>query len=130
MKRSLRFLRSNVRTDLDDEMHFHLQSTIDEYVAAGMSLDAATTKARDRFGDIVELTQTLHSLGQQRERTVERKERLSQLSQDVRFAFRSLRQAPGFPPILARSARSVGPLGSSLSAKIQTSWTVASPCRE
>lgn len=103
MKRSLRFWRSNVRADVDDEMAFHLHSAIDEYVALGMSYQQASDKARERFGDVAAIKRTLHTLGQRQERRVHRREWIQSVGDDIRFAMRQLKRSVGFAAIAVLS---------------------------
>lgn len=95
-RRYLRLLRPNAAGDVDDELAFHLQSTIDEYVAAGLSPQAARDAARRKFGDVDRIANTLYTLSQQRERTMNRSEWWHSVKQDVAFALRQLRKSPGF----------------------------------
>ena len=52
-RRYLRLFRPNNAGDVDDELAFHLQSTIDEYVAADTPDDARGEK---KFGDVDRIT--------------------------------------------------------------------------
>ena len=95
-RRYLRFARSNPAGDVQDEVAFHIQSTIDELVAAGMTPDAAREAARTKFGDIDGISRMLYNLSEQRERTMDRTEWWSSVKQDVVFGLRQLRKSPGF----------------------------------
>src|SRR5919112_239698 len=95
-RRYLRLVRANPAGDVDDELTFHLQSTIDELVAQGMPRDAAREAARKKFGDVDRITATLYNLSEQRERTMDRQELMQTLKQDVVFGLRQLRKSPVF----------------------------------
>ena len=95
-RRYARFLRGNPARDVDDELEFHLQSTIDEFVARGMTPAAAREAARAKFGDVGRIGETLYTLSRQRERRMALSERLETMRQDVVFGLRQLRKAPGF----------------------------------
>lgn len=95
-RRYLRLTRSNRTGDVDDELAFHLQSAIDEYVASGLTRDEARAAARRKFGDVEGISQTLYNLSEQRERTMDRGEWWESLKQDVAFGLRQLRKSPGF----------------------------------
>jgi len=95
-RRYARFLSGNPKRDVDEELDFHLQSTIDELIAAGMSREAARDAARRKFGDVDSIEQTLYTLSRQREKTMQRIEWWQTIKQDVSFGLRQLRKAPGF----------------------------------
>jgi putative ABC transport system permease protein len=95
-RRYMRFLRPEPTHDVDEELDFHLQSTIDELVAAGMPREAAHDAARRKFGDVDSIGRTLYTLSRQREKTMQRSEWWQTIKQDVVFGLRQLRKAPGF----------------------------------
>jgi len=78
---------------------FHLASTIDELVARGMSRESARDLAKHRFGEVGRISQTLYTLSEERERTMRRGEWWHTLGQDLVFAVRQLRKAPGFTAV-------------------------------
>jgi predicted permease len=98
-RRYLRLTHSDSAGDVDDELAFHIQSAIDEYVAAGMTHDEARAAARRRFGDVVGISQTLYTLSEQRERTMDRSDWWASIKQDVVFGLRQLRKSPGFTAV-------------------------------
>src|SRR5437870_2676336 len=95
-RRYLRFWRSDPKRDVDEELHFHLESLVEELVASGVPRDEARERAMRRFGDVDTITHTLYDLSLHRERTMQRLERLDTLRQDVRFGLRQLRKNPAF----------------------------------
>ena len=95
-RRYLRFVRSNPAGDVDDELAFHIQSTVDELVAQGMSHAAARKAAQEKFGNVERISATLYTLSQQRERTMDRQELLQTIKQDLIFGLRQLRKSPVF----------------------------------
>jgi hypothetical protein len=50
-RRYLRFWGPDVGEDVDEELSFHLEMLVEEYVAAGMAPEAARQAAGRRFGD-------------------------------------------------------------------------------
>ena len=98
-RRYLRFARSDSAGDVADELAFHIQSTIDEYVTAGMTREEASEAARRKFGDVDGISKTLYNLSEQRERTMDRGEWWASIKQDVVFGLRQLRKSPGFTAI-------------------------------
>src|SRR5436305_14335695 len=87
-RRYLRLVRSNPAADVDDELAFHIQSTIDELVAQGMTPAAARESAQKQFGDVERISATLYTLSQQRERTMSRQDLLQTMKQDLVFRLR------------------------------------------
>ena len=87
---------SNPAGDVDDELAFHIQSTVDELVAQGMSHAAARKAAQKKFGNVERISATLYTLSQQRERTMDRQELLQTIKQDLIFGLRQLRKSPIF----------------------------------
>jgi predicted permease len=92
----LRFARPNVPADVDEELGFHLEMRIAEYMRQGMSRADAEREAQARFGAVSPVRQALVDHDRSRQTRVERREHFSDLMQDVRFGVRSLKRAPGF----------------------------------
>jgi len=90
------FGERGVRRDVASEIAFHIEMRTRELVASGMSPDRARAEAIAAFGDptIIEA-----ATRDERRRVVRRKDwrdyALS-VAQDVRYAVRTLRRAPGF----------------------------------
>ena len=95
-RRYLRFWRSNVQADVDDEFHFHLQERIDDLVAQGMDARAARAEALLRFGDIEQVKGTCRELARNQESDMRRSEMLGVMRQDATYALRVMRSNPGF----------------------------------
>jgi putative ABC transport system permease protein len=87
------FRRAQVERELDEELQYHLERQIDEYVAGGMSPSDARTEALRAMG------------GVERRKDECRDARgvswLDNLRRDARFATRLLRRMPGFTVVAA-----------------------------
>jgi putative ABC transport system permease protein len=95
-RRYLRFWRSNVASDVDDELAFHLQEKADELVAAGRTPQDARDEALYRFGDLTEIKDTCRTLAVERENDMRRLEFFDAAKQDITYALRTMRSHPAF----------------------------------
>ncbi len=98
-RRYVRFWRSDLAADLDDEFRFHLETEIEELVALGMAPEAARETALRRFGDADLYRRHCRAADERRAGRERRTENLSVLAQDLRYAIRSLRRQPLFATI-------------------------------
>ena len=76
----------------DDELGFHMDMRVRDYMARGMTEEEARAAARERLGDVDELRRELDGW----DRVERRREWLSELGQDIRYGLRTLGRAPGF----------------------------------
>ena len=81
---------------VDAELDFHLAMLEDEYVAAGHSREEARRLAARRFGDVAHVRAHCERITRRHEAAMHRSELLAHLRQDLSYALRSLRSAPGF----------------------------------
>ncbi len=82
---------SNLSAAFDEEMRFHLDQRIDDYMKDGMSRDQATRAASRRLGNVaIAREQTLDA---------DTVRWLADCGQDVRHAARALRSNPGFAAV-------------------------------
>ncbi|HXD31548.1 MAG TPA: ABC transporter permease [Pyrinomonadaceae bacterium] len=93
----LQFLYSALRKgrvdrEIDDELRFHLEMTINENLKAGMSTDEATKDAFKRFGSLTRIKES--------SREVRRGITLESIAHDIRHGARLLRKHPGFSFVL------------------------------
>jgi putative ABC transport system permease protein len=95
-RRYVRFWRSNVKADVDDEFQFHVQERIDDLVARGMNPRAARDEALRGFGDLEQLKGACRALAEEQEGTMRRSEMLGVIRQDASYALRVMRASPSF----------------------------------
>ena len=101
-----RFLRidrgtSTVDRDLDEELRFHFDMTVEELVKRGLTPDQARREAARRFGDADRHREQLRAIDTDRVKHRQRVEVWSTLTQDLRYALRGLRTNPGLAAVVA-----------------------------
>src|ERR1700730_16792541 len=82
------FHKNRAELDLSDELQFHLQNQIDEYVAQGMNPKEARHAALRSLGGIEQ--------AKQERRDARKVNLIENFLQDVRFGLRTIRRSPGF----------------------------------
>src|ERR1700746_2213695 len=82
------FRKSRADNELDDEIQFHLQQQMDEYVSQGLSPEEARHAALRSLGGMQQIKEEC--------REARNVNLVSNLGQDFRFGFRILRRNPGF----------------------------------
>src|SRR5580700_2845454 len=82
------FRKDRAELELSDELQFHLQNQIDEFVAQGMNPQEARRAARQSLGGVERVKEEC--------RDMRRTNLIENFLQDVRFGFRMLRRNPGF----------------------------------
>ena len=95
-RRYLRFWGSDIDGDVDDELQFHLERRIDDYMRRGLSRADAERAARDRFGDVEGVEQQLKRHDRTRARRDDWRDVVERTWQNIRFALRSFRRTPTF----------------------------------
>lgn len=87
------------RTDVHDEIRFHLETRIDELMADGRDRAEAEQLAGAEFGDVEAAKRALGRVSARRERSRRRVEWLEELAQDLRFGWRKLLAERGFAAV-------------------------------
>ena len=82
--------------EMDAEIRFHLEMRTEQLVAGGLAPGEARAEAVRRFGDLEAATGRLRHGARRREARMLRRERFEAVGQDLAFAARQLRRAPGF----------------------------------
>ena len=95
-RRYLRFFGSDIHADVDDELRFHLEQLVDDYVARGLSPEAAVVAAQERIGDLQAIERQLKAHDRAKQRRMRGMESLRQLISEVRLAVRALLRSPTF----------------------------------
>jgi predicted permease len=94
--------RAALAADVVEELEAHVALAAEHLVARGVPPERALAQARARFGvDYDDALRTLTASAQQREKRMDRRERLAGLRQDVRLALHHVRRAPGFAAVVA-----------------------------
>jgi len=88
--------RRQVTEDVDAELAFHLARKAEELVATGLAADDARREAERRFGDLEFTRRYCRDEDVRRERGTRHMTKLHEFRQDLVYALRSLRSAPGF----------------------------------
>lgn len=95
-RRYLRFWKPDLRADINEEVQFHIDSAVEEFIASGKTRADAESLANEKFGNVGIITQTMHSLSRERELQMQRNEWWNSVAQDIRFALRQLARNRGF----------------------------------
>ncbi|HEY2896165.1 MAG TPA: ABC transporter permease [Gemmatimonadaceae bacterium] len=90
----------HIERDVDQELDFHITMRTQKLVAAGLAPDAARAKALECFGDLRTVRDDCLDIDHQRERAMRRTNHLSNLTQDIAYALRSMRQNVGFTAVV------------------------------
>jgi putative ABC transport system permease protein len=85
------FRRSDVESEMDDELRFHLERQVEKYVQSGMTPNDALRRARLEFGGEVQVREDC--------REARGVHWIETTFQDLGYGLRSLRKSPGFAAV-------------------------------
>ncbi|HWA16788.1 MAG TPA: permease prefix domain 1-containing protein, partial [Gemmatimonadales bacterium] len=94
-------LDRSVEEEVDQELAFHFERSIDGLVAGGMSREDATAESARRFGNVPAYRRQLTRMGQHRRTDRRRTESLTLLQRHIRLGWRGIRRNPGFTAVVA-----------------------------
>lgn len=97
--RYLRFWRSNIAADVENELRFHIEMRVEEYMSRGMSEQEARQAVTTRLGDVDAARAECITLGEVRATHARRANFFDGLRADVSFALRSLGGSPGWTAV-------------------------------
>jgi len=98
-RRYLRFLRPDLKADVNDELGFHLEMRARDLERQGQAPGDAREAAERDFGDVAAIRDACLTIDERRFRRASRKERLMTLLHDIRLSVRSLLRSPGFTTV-------------------------------
>ncbi len=95
-RRWARMFGADPARDVEDELQFHLLMKVDDLVEQGWPRDEARKEAERLFGDLRSVRAMGEQMGQEMQRSKERRDYWGEFAQDLRYAFRTLRKERGF----------------------------------
>jgi len=98
-RRYVRFWGPRVEADVDDELAFHLEMRIRDYMTLGMSERDARAAATGRLGNLRDARAACHTIGHRRNRRMTRVQTIDALAQDARYAVRTLGRQLGWTSV-------------------------------
>src|SRR5687767_8822772 len=82
--------------DVDAELAFHVEMRVRELIEQGETPERARQLALQRFGDYEGARDECVAINQRRKRHLQRTQFMTELRQDIGYAFRMLRRTPAF----------------------------------
>jgi putative ABC transport system permease protein len=99
-RRYLGFWGARVDADVDEEIAFHVEMRVQDYIARGMSEREARAAAVERLGGSLESARDeCVTIGHRRQRRLTRQQTMETLIQDLRFALRTLGRQKGWTAV-------------------------------
>ncbi len=94
------FGHGHIGREVDDELSFHIEMRARKLIAQGLAPDEAYRRARERFGDVDRVRGSCIAMDQERERAMNRANLLTDLRQDLAYAWRMLRRNAGVTAVV------------------------------
>ena len=88
--------RTRMERSVDEELQFHIEGRIREFMAQGMTRQEAETEARRRFGDFEDYAKQTRSIDETTMTHANRMELWETIAREVKHAARILLRAPAF----------------------------------
>jgi putative ABC transport system permease protein len=88
--------RRLIAADVESELAFHVDSRVQELLAAGATPDEARARALAEFGDLDDARRYMLAVDREIESSQRRRDHLQDVVADIRYAGRRMRAAPGF----------------------------------
>jgi putative ABC transport system permease protein len=98
-RRYLRFWRPNIAADVDEELRFHTEMRVAEYMARGISEVEARRAVAERLGDVETARAECVEQGKLRALHERNADFVDSVLGDLRYALRSLGRAPGWTAV-------------------------------
>jgi len=98
-RRYARFFGPDPAADVNDELRFHLETKTEDLISHGWTPEAARKEAERQFGDLRTVRRIGQHIGEKMEQSRRIADYWTDLSQDVRYTFRTLSRDPGFSVI-------------------------------
>ncbi len=87
---------TDVSSQIDDELGFHIESRTEELMRQGLQRGAARARALQEFGDMQQARKELGAIDTGQVARKRRSEWWGGVGQDLKFAWRGVRRQPGF----------------------------------
>jgi putative ABC transport system permease protein len=98
-RRYLSFFGPKAAADLDEELRFHIEARVADYMRRGLSEADARAATATRIGDLATTRGECMTIATRTQSRLTRSQLWDALVQDVRFAFRSLRLQKGWTAV-------------------------------